>query len=150
MIPSQRCIDLIKQFEGFYKNAYLCPAGVPTIGYGSTMWNDGKKVELGQKITMAGAENLLMWELKNKMIAFADLKLNQNQYDALMSFVYNVGIGAFKKSTLYKKARINPNDESIGAEFLKWNKARKNGVLIELAGLTKRRIAESKLYNEKI
>jgi len=148
MIPSQRCIDLIKQFEGFKANAYLCPANKPTIGYGSTMWNDGKKVELGQKITTDGAEILLMWELKNKSVSLHKLRLNQNQFDACMSFVYNVGISAFQKSTLYKKINLNPSDELIRAEFLKWNKATINGKLVELKGLTKRRIAESNLYYE--
>jgi lysozyme len=148
MIPSQRCIDLIKQFEGFKANSYLCPAKKPTIGFGSTMWNDGKKVELGQKITMDGAEILLMWELKNKSVALHKLNLNQNQFDACMSFVYNVGISAFQKSTLYKKINLNPSDELIRAEFLKWNKATINGKLVELKGLTKRRIAESNLYYE--
>jgi lysozyme len=148
MIPSQRCIDLIKLFEGFKANAYLCPANKPTIGYGSTMWNDGKKVELGQKITMDGAEILLMWELKNKSVALHKLRLNQSQFDACMSFVYNVGISAFQKSTLYKKINLNPSDELIRAEFLKWNKATINGKLVELKGLTKRRIAESNLYYE--
>ena len=139
---------MIKQFEGFKANAYLCPANKPTIGYGSTMWNDGKKVELGQKITTDGAEILLMWELKNKSIALYKLRLNQNQFDACMSFVYNVGISAFQKSTLYKKINLNPSDELIRAEFLKWNKATINGKLVELKGLTKRRIAESNLYYE--
>ena len=146
MMPSQNCIDLIKKFEGLFLKSYLCPAGVPTIGYGSTMWNDGKKVELGQKITLEGAEILLMWELKNKANALHRLNLNQNQFDALMSFIYNIGISAFLNSTLFKKALVNQNDETIRNEFMRWNKAKVNGKMIVLKGLNNRRIAESNLY----
>ena len=146
MMPSQNCIDLIKKFEGLFLKTYLCPAGVPTIGYGSTMWNDGKKVELGQKITLEGAEILLMWELKNKANALHRLNLNQNQFDALMSFIYNIGISAFLNSTLFKKALVNQNDETIRNEFMRWNKAKVNGKMIVLKGLNNRRIAESNLY----
>jgi len=148
MIVSQRCIDLIKQFEGFYGNAYLCPASVPTIGFGSTMWADGRKVKLGEMISMENAEKLLQWEINNKVHCLNKLRLNQNQFDALMSFVYNVGIGNLMKSTLYKKALLNPNDETIRDEFMKWNKARVKGVLTPLKGLTRRRQAESNLYYE--
>ena len=145
-MPSQNCIDLIKKFEGLFLKSYLCPAGVPTIGYGSTMWNDGKKVVLGQKITLEGAEILLMWELKNKANALHRLNLNQNQFDALMSFIYNIGISAFLNSTLFKKALGNQNDITIRDEFMRWNKAKVNGKMIVLKGLNNRRIAESNLY----
>ena len=146
MMSSQNCIDLIKKFEGLFLKSYLCPAGVPTIGYGSTMWNDGKKVVIGQTITLEGAEILLMWELKNKANALHRLNLNQNKFDALMSFVYNIGISAFLNSTLYKKALANQNDETIRNEFMRWNKAKVNGKMIVLKGLSNRRIAESNLY----
>ena len=146
MMPSQNCIDLIKKFEGLFLKSYLCPASIATIGYGSTMWNDGKKVELGQKITLEGAEILLMWELKNKANALHRLNLNQNQFDALMSFIYNIGISAFLNSTLFKKALANQNDETIRNEFMRWNKAKVNGKMVVLKGLNNRRIAESNLY----
>lgn len=146
MKASQKCVDLIKQFEGYKDKAYLCPAGVATIGYGSTMWNDGRRVQMGDKITKEGAELLLHWELNNKAIALYGLNVNQNQADAILSFVFNLGIGAFQKSTLIKKIRLNPNDPTIRDEFMKWNKARVGGKLIELKGLTRRRIAESNLY----
>lgn len=146
MNPSQNCINLIKQFEGFRNKAYLDAVGVPTIGYGSTMWNDGKKVKLGETITLEGAGVLLYWQVNKMCIILDTLTLNQNQYDALSSFIYNVGSGAFSKSTLFKKVKTNPKDESIKDEFLKWNKGRVNGVLVELKGLTKRRLAESNLY----
>ena len=146
MNPSQNCINLIKQFEGFRSKAYLDAVGVPTIGYGSTMWNDGKKVKLGETITLESAGVLLYWQVNKMCVILDTLTLNQNQYDALSSFIYNVGSGAFSKSTLYKKVKANPKDESIRNEFLKWNKGRVNGVLVELKGLTKRRLAESNLY----
>ena len=146
MKASQKCVDLIKQFEGYKDKAYLCPAGVATIGYGSTMWNDGRKVQMGDKITKEGAELLLHWELNNKAVALYGLNVNQNQADAILSFVFNLGIGAFQKSTLIKKIRLNPNDPTIRDEFMKWNKARVGGKLIELKGLTRRRTAESNLY----
>jgi lysozyme len=148
MTTSKRAVDLIKKFEGFFADAYLCPAGVPTIGYGSTMWSDGKLVKLGEKISMENAEKLLLWELQQKEYSLNKLTLNQNKFDALMSFVYNVGIGNLMKSTLYKKALINPNDQTIKDEFMKWNKARVKGVLTPLKGLTKRRTEEAKLYYE--
>lgn len=146
MNPSQKCINLIKQFEGYRSKAYLDAVGVPTIGYGSTMWNDGKKVKLGETITLEGAGLLLYWEVNRKAVILDSLELNQNQYDALTSFIYNVGLGAFSKSTLFKKVKANSNDPLIRNEFLKWNKGRVGGVLVELKGLTRRRIAESDLY----
>jgi lysozyme len=146
MAPSSNCIDLIKKFEGLFLKAYKCPAGVPTIGYGSTMWNDGKKVEMGQVITLEDAEKLLMWEVMSKTKALPKMNLTQNQHDSIISFCYNLGVGAFLKSTLYKKININPNDSSIRDEFMKWTKARVKGVLTELPGLVKRRKAEADLY----
>lgn len=146
MVASQNCINLIKLFEGYKPKAYLCPAGVPTIGYGSTMYSTGLKVKLGDTINEQQANELLFWELKNKSYALHGLKINQNQFDALLSFCFNLGIGAFAKSTLKKKIVANPNDATIKQEFLKWNKARVGGKLMELKGLTRRRIAEAELY----
>ncbi len=146
MRASQNCIDLIKQFEGYKPKAYLCPAGVPTIGYGSTMYNNGFKVKLGDVINEHEADSLLLWELKSKAVAVEGLHLNQNQFDACLSFCFNLGIGAFAKSTLKKKIVANRQDVTIKQEFLKWNKARVGGQLMELKGLTRRRIAEAELY----
>ena len=146
MVASQNCINLIKLFEGYKPKAYLCPAGVPTIGYGSTMYQTGLKIKLSDTINEQQANELLMWELKNKAYALHGLKINQNQFDALLSFCFNLGIGAFAKSTLKKKILANPNDATIKQEFMKWNKARVGGQLMELKGLTRRRIAEAELY----
>jgi lysozyme len=150
MKPSQKAVDLIKQFEGFRKDAYICPAGVPTIGYGATTWGNGQKVKMGEVISMTLAEKLLMADLEKRAKSLAGLKVNQNQFDALISFVYNLGIGAFRGSTLFRKVQQDPNDPTIRAEFMKWNKARVAGKLVELRGLTRRRDAEANLYYAEI
>ena len=146
MTASQNCINIIKMFEGYKAKSYLCPAGVVTIGFGSTMYQDGRKIKLGDTINENHGNQLLMWELKNKSISLQGLNLNQNQFDSCLSFIYNVGIGAFTKSTLRKKILINPNDPSIKLEFMKWNKATVGGKLTVLKGLTRRRTAEAELY----
>lgn len=150
MKPSQKAVDLIKQFEGFRANAYLCPANVPTIGYGSTSWGNGQRVKLGEVVSMTTAEKLLMVDLEKRSKALEGLKINQNQFDALISFVYNLGVGAFKGSTLFRKVQQNPEDVTIRHEFMKWNKARVAGKLMELKGLTRRRDAEANLYYAEI
>lgn len=131
-------ISLIKSFEKLELKAYKCPAGVWTIGYGHT-----KGVKKGDVCTEAQAEQWLKEDLANAETAMDGLKLNQNQFDALVSFTFNLGIGNFKKSTLYKKVKVNTNDPSIADEFAKWKFA--NGK--ELAGLVRRRAAEAELYN---
>lgn len=148
MTISQKGIDLIKLFEGFEANAYPDPAtgAEPwTIGYGSTYMN-GDKVKKGDKITVEAAEKLLKHTIVstygNAIDANVKKPLTQNQYDALCSFVYNVGVGNFKRSTLLKKINVNPDDPAIINEFLKWNKAAGK----PMVGLTKRRTAEAQLY----
>ena len=142
MKPSKNAIDLIKKWEGLKLDAYLCPAKVPTIGYGITYYPDGKKVKLGEKITMKKADELIQWHVNKIASKIPALNVNQNQYDALVSFVYNVGIGAFLRSTLYRKCKANPNDATIKDEFMKWKKA--GGKVSQ--GLINRRIDEYNLY----
>lgn len=146
--PSQNCVEIIKQFEGFFSKSYLCPASVWTIGFGSITWMDGRRVQPNETIDMAGAEKLLLWELTKKSKFLDDMKLNinQNQFDSLCSLIYNIGEGNFSKSTLLKKIKKNPNDATIRDEFMKWNKARVKGILTELKGLTRRRTMEANLY----
>ena len=141
-------IDTIFRFEGFESQPYLCPAGVPTIGYGSTRYADGTKVTLDDEpITHDEAINLLYATIEpfeqaihKNVIA----PINQNQFDALVSFVYNVGAGNFAKSTLLKK--LNKADyKGAGDEFLRWNKA--GGKVLN--GLTRRRDAERALFLTK-
>lgn len=149
MKASKNAIDLIKKYEGLYLNAYICPAGVPTIGYGTIRYPDGKPVKLGEKITMKKAEELLIWEVEKIATQIPALNVNQNQYDALVSFTYNLGIGNLLKSTLYKKCKANPDDLTIKDEFMKWTKARVKGELKTLKGLVKRRTEEYELYAKK-
>jgi lysozyme len=146
MKPSKNCIDFIKKYEGLYLNAYLCPASVATIGYGTIRYPDGKPVKLGEKITLKRAEELITWEVEKIATQIPKLNVNQNQYDALVSFVYNLGIGNFLRSTLYRKCQSNPNDPTIKDEFMKWTKARVNGKLTVLKGLVRRRTEEYNLY----
>lgn len=139
-------IELIKRFEGFRTKAYKCSAGVWTIGYGATYYMDGTKVKEGDTITEAKAEELLNWMVEVQYGASVNnlvkVYITPYQHDALTSFAYNVGSGNLKTSTLLKKVNKNPEDPSIANEFAKWNKC--NGK--ELAGLTRRRKAESELY----
>lgn len=146
---SSKAVELIKKWEGKYLVAYLCPANVWTIGWGSTIYKDGSKVRKGQRITNEVAEDLLHWEIskKSKQLSLMDLDVNQNQYDALVSFTYNVGIAAFRRSTLLRKIKMDSSDLiGISAEFMKWNKIRREGRLVESNGLTNRRKDEVKLF----
>jgi lysozyme len=143
---SKKGVDLIKSFEGLRLKPYLCSAKVPTIGYGNTFYENGSKVTLkDQAITEARATELLEWSL-NKFEQYVDSycidSITQNQFDALVSFCYNLGPANLKASTLLKKVNKDPNDPTIRAEFMKWNKAGGRA----LAGLTRRREAEANLY----
>ena len=133
-------LDLIKESEGLRLEAYLpTPNDVYTIGYGHT-----KTAEKGMVITLAGAEELLLHDLAWVEVAvhkYVKVPLNQNQYDALCSFVYNLGATNFKNSTLLKK--LNKKDYNGAAnELPRWNK-QKGKVL---RGLTKRRQLEKGLF----
>lgn len=146
MHTSEKGIELIKEFEGFRSRPYLCAAGVPTIGYGTTRYANGKKVtlndpEISEKVAAAHLmEDLVTFEQQVDALVRDDI--NQNQFDALVSFVYNLGGNSLKSSTLLKKINKNPNDKTIRAEFLKWVYA--NGR--KLSGLVKRRTKEADLY----
>ena len=139
-------LNLIKSFEGYSPTSYQDSVGVWTIGYGSTMWNDGKRVIEGQVITKDGAEKVLNWEVTNKTASInsmlAPTVVNQNQFDSLFSFTYNLGVGDLRSSTLLKKVKVNPNDTSIRNEFMRWNKA--GGQVLK--GLTIRRQKEADNY----
>jgi len=147
---SKRCIELVAQFEGLRLKPYLCPAGVPTIGYGTTFYPNGKRVTMEDPpITEEQANNFLVPTLQNfaKYVdSFCRDDINQNQFDALTSFCYNVGPTNMKKSTLLRKVNKDPNDPSIADEFRKWGKSKGK----VLKGLTRRREAELKLYFEPI
>jgi lysozyme len=144
-------IDLVKTFEGLHKvqpdgtiSSYLCPAGKWTIGYGSC-----KGVRSGMKITIEEAELRLREDLRT---AEADVKryvtvpLTQGQYDALVSFVFNLGAGNFRSSTLLKKLNQGLYND-VPEQIMRWNKARVGGKLTVLNGLTRRRAAEAAIFS---
>lgn len=147
MKPSPLCYDLIKSFEGLVLHAYPDPGSGNepwTIGYGTTIYPDGNKVKKGDTATKEQAEAWLRFDVDRfaaKVYACTG-DLQPRQFDALVSFAYNVGIGNLEKSTLLRKVKANPNDPSIAAEFLKWNKAAGK----VMAGLTKRRAKEAEVY----
>lgn len=137
--------DLIKEFEGCKLKAYQCSAKKWTIGFGNTFYEDGSPVLPGHAITQDKANKLfelIADEFASKVAKLVPSHIAPNQFGALVSFAYNCGIVNLQKSTLLKKVNANPNDLTIRAEFLKWNKA--GGKV--LTGLTRRREAESNLY----
>ena len=145
---------LLKDSEGCRLKPYLCSAGVPTIGWGNTVYPNGKKVTMKDSpISQSEANNMLITTVNifvrdvNSLLKTA---ITQNQFDALVDFAYNVGTDidaddipeGLGDSTLLKLINANPNDSRIPAEFLKWNKA--NGKISK--GLTIRRTKEAKLW----
>lgn len=136
---NKKGIQLIKEFEGFREKAYICPAGKWTIGYGFT-----SDVKEGDMITEKEAEERLVKELtqvENEIKKVVKVPLNGNQFSALVSFVYNLGIRNFKNSTLL--AYLNKNRfEEVAKQLLRWNKAGGK----ELPGLARRRKAERDLF----
>lgn len=145
MVISNKLKELVKEFEGCKLKAYKCPAGIWTIGYGNTQYENGKAVKEGEVITLERAEQLLQVILIKFVQQVGELvksKVNQNQKDALTDFAYNCGVGNLRSSTLLKKVNADPNDKTIRAEFEKWTRAN-NKVL---NGLVKRRNAEANLY----
>lgn len=146
---SQNCENKLKEYESLQLNAYICPAGFLTIGWGHIGLVDGKKIELGMTITKAKAQELFEQDVATveKPLAnepFAN-RLSQGQWDALVSFIYNVGWGNYKKSTLRKRINEDINHADIPNQFRCWNKA--NGKV--LAGLVKRREWEVEQYTKQ-
>jgi lysozyme len=141
-------INLIKKYEGCKLNSYLCPANVWTIGYGSTFYADGSKVQASQTISQETANELFLDILRGFVTVVEKSitsKVTQNQFDALVSLSYNIGLGAFKKSTVLKKVNANPDDPTIADSFKVWNKG--GGKVLK--GLVTRRTAEAALYFKK-
>ena len=137
---SQEGIDLIKHFEGCALESYLCSAGVLTIGYGTT-----KNVVEGMKITQNQAEELLakdLEEFEEYVEDLIDVPLEQNQFDALVAWTYNLGPTNLKTSTLRKVLNKGAYDD-VAEQIKRWNKA--NGKVLK--GLVRRRNAEAELFN---
>lgn len=149
---SRNGINFIKKWEKFMPNPYLCQAGIPTIGYGSTFYEDGRRVRMSDPpITELRAEMLLINVLRDFCLAvdsFTRDDINQNQFDALVSICYNIGIKALQTSTLLKLVNINPNNKEIGKWFMVWNKVHnpKTKKLEVSKGLVNRRKEEVELY----
>lgn len=144
-------IQMIKDFESFRAKAYKDPVGVWTIGYGSIIVN-GVPVRPGQVITEPEAVLALQRDVQTIERALGRLiipTLTQNQVDALVDFCYNLGVGAFTRSTL--RGRINSGQPIDASLFTRWNKARdrETGKLVTLAGLTRRRQAEFVLFSRQ-
>lgn len=145
MKASQKCIDLIHTFEGFREKPYRCPAGVPTIGYGSTRYADGTHVNMTDPaITKEQADAIMRATLKEYEDAvnrYVSVDLSQNEFDALTDFAYNAGAQNLRKSTLLTK--LNAGDRAgAGMEFERW--VFSNGKI--LPGLVRRRMAEKALF----
>lgn len=146
MQTSKRTIELIRDWEGERLKAYKCPAGVWTIGVGHT-----KTAKAGMTITREESERLLISDLvefENGVKRLVRVALTQNQFDALVSLAFNIGIGNLASSRLLKFVNLKQFGEA-GNAFLSWNKARVNGKLVPLAGLTRRRNAERQLFLTK-
>lgn len=142
MKTSNNGINLIKKFEGLRLKTYRCASGILTIGYGHT----GSDVEPLMSISEAEAEKLLMADLKTAettISRFVKQPLTQNQFDALVSFIFNVGANSFGNSTLLKRINANPYNPAIEHEFKRWvfSKQKK-----KLPGLITRREKEAELY----
>lgn len=140
VIP-QKAIDIIKEFEGFKSTSYVDVAGIKTIGYGTTNLD----LDFIDKKT---AEKYLIEHVKKDYVLLKRLlkvKLNENQISALLSFIYNVGINAFAKSTLLKRINSNAPVYQIQIEFLRWKYANNRSI----SGLLNRRIKEYELYITK-
>ena len=145
-------IQLICHFESFQAEAYKCPAGVWTIGYGSTRYADGHRVQAGERITEPEALRLFsatlgVYEQAVDRITRDDIQ--QHQFDALVSLCYNIGEPNLKKSSIVRSVNAYEQNQAVIAElFGRWNKAKnRSGQFVELPGLTRRRRSEARLYN---
>jgi lysozyme len=140
---SKTGLDLIKQFEGFSSTVYICPAGYPTIGYGHVV-KPQEREQFAGGITTEQAETLLRQDVQTAergVLRLITVPLTDGQFDALVSFTFNLGAGALQRSTLRRK--VNRGDHAnVPAEFRKWVWAGER----KLPGLVQRRLAESVFY----
>ncbi|OOY33838.1 lysozyme [Solemya velum gill symbiont] len=137
---TQDGIDLIKRFEGFSSTVYICPAGYPTIGYGHLVGSG----ESFNEISETEAEELLRKDVESAeraVLRLVNVPLTDGQFDALVSFTFNLGSGAFQRSTLRRKVNRQAHVE-VPAQLMRWVWAGGR----KLHGLLKRRKAESQHY----
>jgi lysozyme len=140
-----RGIAIIRKYEGLRLRAYICPSGLPTIGYGATFYENNTRVQMGDVITMDRADKLLHLQVRlfaDQVKKVVKSNINENQLGALVRFCFNVGGAKFASSTLARKANANPNDPTIRDEFMRWTRG--GGKV--LPGLVKRREEEANLY----
>lgn len=153
---NQAGIDLVKEFEGFRPDPYLCPAGVWTIGYGTTTYINGNDVRSGDlPIDGYTAEMFLRYDMNKraeKLVKFLkriDLKLSPNQFSALISFAYNLGIQRVTKKGSVSRSLRRKQLHFVPKGIRKYTKARVNGQRVELRGLLRRRLAEIELFKKR-
>lgn len=139
MKTSNQGKNLIKEAEGLRLTAYRCPAGVPTIGWGHT-----KGVSMGQRITQAQAEDMLVEDIApiERLLNAMKINFRQEQFDALVSWIFNLGQGNFRSSTMYSRIQAGAGDEDITDQLVKWTYSGKQ----QLAGLMTRRVKEANLF----
>ena len=147
----KKSLDLLIELEGEHLEAYLCPSGVPTIGVGLTVYPDGRKVKLGDKITQEQSREYLkqvLEQFEQQIVLILDhLPLPRKSLDALIIFSFNVGVNAFAKSTLLKEIKKNrSNLREIEKQFNRWIYS---GDKV-LQGLMIRRLKEYQLYEKGI
>jgi lysozyme len=145
MKTGERGLKLIKEFEGCKLKAYQCPAGVWTIGIGSTHYGDGTPVTKNRTLPNEGAAIALLAATigqYEKAVNATGVELTQNEFDALVSLTYNIGAGNLASSTLVKMLKAGDSKAEIAKQFLRWDKAGGK----PLAGLTRRRNAEAELF----
>jgi lysozyme len=149
MILSQNGLKLIMSFEGLKLSPYLDTAGVPTIGYGTIMYPSGHAVTMNDPaITTTQAAQYLEWEVNQKVGSvqhYVQVVVSQNEFDALVSFAYNEGLGALKTSTLLRLLNLG-DTQGAADQFLMWDKDRVDGQLVVNQGLLNRRQAERNLF----
>ena len=138
--------EVIKEFEGYSSEPYLCPANIPTIGYGNTMYDNGERVTMDDSdITKKEAEKMLLDTIKSvekQVKNVVEVKLPAHKLAALISFTYNVGIGNLSNSTLLAWVNSNPDYSQIPSQFRRWNKG--GGKVLK--GLIRRREAEIEIW----
>jgi len=163
MTTSEKGLALIEHYEGIRSLAYRCPAGVWTIGIGTTIYPDGTPVKEGDRISYDQARDYLMHDLRKieyQLGQMLTIRLLQHQFDALVSFAYNVGCNALRKSTLLRYVNARETNTSIEYTFLMWTKCAgipgidddhdgqvdESGEKKVSQGLTKRRRSEAWLF----
>lgn len=151
MIPSVNFYNLLVQFEGLKLKAYLDSASIPTIGIGTIRYPQGNKVLITDTCSESDANIWAKYEADKMALKLSELLIGgtyqQNEFDALMLLMYNIGSKALADSTVLKRIKTSTGD--IDAAWMMWNKARVNGKLTEIAGLTNRRKKELQLFNQK-